>query len=116
VEYIVTNFSNDIQQLLDAGESPSVDRVDPSGHYEAGNIRVIDLDLNRRLGAETVSKRYSKVLLCESPDGGVEIYRSVKEAREITGFSRETIRKSFREGRKTRAGYRFYLLDESGAV
>ncbi len=27
--------------------TPSVDRIDPTGHYEFGNIRIIDLEENR---------------------------------------------------------------------
>lgn len=49
--FLLENFSQDIQAILDKGETPSIDRIDPKGHYEPGNVRVIPHRLNSKLGA-----------------------------------------------------------------
>lgn len=35
-----------IDLIIANGDTPSIDRIDPDGHYELGNIRVIPLKLN----------------------------------------------------------------------
>lgn len=54
--FLLENFSEDIQAILDEGETPSVDRIDYRGHYEPGNIRIIPHSLNSQLGA--LDRRY----------------------------------------------------------
>lgn len=49
--FLLENFSEDIQAILDKGETPSIDRIDSKGHYEPGNVRVISWSLNSKLGA-----------------------------------------------------------------
>lgn len=49
--FLLEHFSEDIQAILDEGETPSIDRINSSGHYEPGNVRVIPHRLNSKLGA-----------------------------------------------------------------
>jgi len=110
-EYIITNFSKEIEGLLKEGKTPSLDRISPKGHYEEGNIRVIDLKENARLGSQTFAIRNSKAVECVYPDGEKEIFPSIKIAHEDTGLDRATIRRSITKDVETRFGYRFHLLD-----
>lgn len=45
--------SDAIDAILDAGETPSIDRIDSDGHYALDNIRVISLRENCRLANAT---------------------------------------------------------------
>lgn len=36
-----------IMALYASGDTPSIDRIDPNGHYEIGNIRILSLSQNR---------------------------------------------------------------------
>lgn len=51
-QYLRENFYEEIKQLIESGKTPSIDRIDPEGHYEDGNVRVIDWGENARLGAK----------------------------------------------------------------
>ena len=51
-----SHFYNDIINLLERGENPSIDRIDPKGDYEIGNIRIIDLKENVKMGVENAKK------------------------------------------------------------
>lgn len=39
-----------IRHIIEAKETPSIDRVSPLGHYEESNCRIIPTKLNRALG------------------------------------------------------------------
>lgn len=56
--FLLENFSEDIQAILDDGEIPSIDRIKSSGHYEPGNVRVIPHWLNTQLGL--LDERYER--------------------------------------------------------
>lgn len=47
-QYLRDNFADDIQKLLENREVPSIDRIDPDGHYEHGNVRVISRSENSK--------------------------------------------------------------------
>lgn len=38
-----------IRELYDSGQTPSIDRIDPSKHYQLDNVRIITFTENRRL-------------------------------------------------------------------
>lgn len=114
-DYIIKTFSHTIEQLLDEGATPSLDRINPKGNYEPNNIRVIDIELNRTLGRETLADTNRKRVICTYPNGEKRKFNSVKEAHEVTKLDRATIRRSFMKNVRTKAGFSFELLDERQA-
>ena len=58
--FLLEKFSQDIQAILDKGETPSIDRIDPNGHYEPGNVRVISHSLNSKLANQGRRVRETK--------------------------------------------------------
>lgn len=40
-EEFYAKFEKRVKLYIDAGEVPSIDRIDPDGHYEIGNIQII---------------------------------------------------------------------------
>lgn len=114
-DYIIKTFSHTIEQLLADGATPSLDRINPKGNYDPDNIRVIDIELNRTLGRETLADTNHKRLICTYPSGEKKEFKSVKEAHEVTRLDRATIRRSFMKSVKTKSGFSFELLDERQA-
>lgn len=56
-----------ISEMLKEKKEPSIDRIDPQGHYEFGNMRIIPLQENRRLGLLERNRRRSERLKQEHP-------------------------------------------------
>lgn len=114
--YISDNFSEEITHILNDAGTPSLDRVDPNGNYRAGNLRVIEVELNRLLGSIARVEKHSVRLVCTTPDNTSLRFKSIKEASEKTGLDRATIRRSYKLKVRTKAGYTFRQIEESEAV
>lgn len=69
------SFCNQNRQLIESilldGKIPSIDRVDSSGHYEIGNIRIIDKWTNSLSGGMTNQKRNGKPVVMKDRSGVV---------------------------------------------
>lgn len=50
IEWVIPKYAEFLAQH--PGESPSIDRIDPNGHYEISNLRVIPLAENCRLSPQ----------------------------------------------------------------
>lgn len=94
---IIEYFSDDIQSLLDKGVVPSVDRVDPQGHYELGNIRIIPAEDNRADGFRNANKPRMKMV---EVDG--KVYDSIAEAAKELGIDRRVIAGCLKSGKPSR--------------
>lgn len=80
-------FYEEVSKMIEAGEKPSIDRVDPCGHYEVGNIRIITYKENV---AGRNPSRYT--IRATKINGDVSVFESISEAANVTGSSRTTIR------------------------
>ena len=58
-EFIRQSWS-EIERIRSLGETPSIDRIDPDGHYSLDNIRIISLRENCRLSALTTHKKLQR--------------------------------------------------------
>lgn len=109
-EYILKHFAGDIASLLDKGETPSIDRIDPNGHYKHGNVRVISFTENSLLGARKGTLVTSKPVKAIAPDGTATVFTSVSEASRILNIKRDTIIKNRDNGTLTKRGYKFLAV------
>lgn len=80
--YLYNNFYNDIKDLLDAEDIPSMDRKDSSIGYTPNNIRIISFKLNTELGVETRRKKVKMI----TPDNEEVIFNSTVECVAYFGF------------------------------
>lgn len=111
-EYLIEEFSEDIEELLKREKTPSIDRINPSGNYEVGNIRVIDFEVNNKLGREEFARRNSKPVRCVNPSGEELVFSSVKDAAISLGKARKTVRHYANNGGTTRDGFAFEFIIE----
>ncbi|MBO0602726.1 hypothetical protein I2483_13745 [Sporosarcina sp. E16_3] len=81
-------FYTEAERMILRGERPSIDRIDPYGHYEEGNIRLITAEQNTPDG-ETMGT----AVRVTSTDGSTVEYKTILTAANQTGSSRSTIRK-----------------------
>ncbi len=91
-EYLREHFSDDIAAMIARGEQVSVDRIDSAGHYEAGNIQILELSLNAKKGSVVANKSASHAVLIEDTQTG-EITGAISQAvaAEIVGCSYQAI-------------------------
>jgi len=92
-DFLYQHHAADIQRLLDAGLTPSVDRIDPAGHYETSNIRVISHQENSRLGSESANKKTAKPIELTYKDGTNFTFDSVTECARSFGVAPPSIRR-----------------------
>jgi hypothetical protein len=79
-EFLYIEFYDEVKTLIDAGLSPSVDRIDSSKGYTKENIRILEFTENTLLGVER-RKRPIKVAY---PDGNSKVFESAEAcAREF---------------------------------
>ncbi|MBX9955103.1 hypothetical protein H7T43_09260 [Peribacillus simplex] len=92
-EYLDRYFKGAITDLLAEGKTPSVDRVDDKGHYEHGNVRVVDRSVNSSLGKGhvTVKARYGLQMMARFDDGRTCLFHSKVDASKGIGVERKTI-------------------------
>lgn len=109
-EYLLAHFREEIVLISKEGNTPSIDRINPEGNYEVGNIRVIDYATNTALGRMTFAINNSKAIESRSPDGTIRRFDSVKDAAHHLGKARKTVRHYANNGGKTRDGYSFRFI------
>lgn len=103
-EMLDKHFSADIKRLMRKGEKPSVDRIDPYGHYELGNIQIISLTDNlKRIDMSSVSRKVKATF----PDGKSQEYSSILEASKAIGCKRDTIYAAIKRPGINRRGIHF---------
>lgn len=111
-QYLYDNFYNEIKEIIDSGETPSIDRIDSSGDYEEGNIRIITVKENSLDGVKQAVKATSKSVKAVDKEGNETIYKSVSEASRDIGIKRDTIIRNRDRGTRSMSGYKFYDLSE----
>jgi hypothetical protein len=108
-ETLRKHYGDDIKRLLRKGLKPSVDRIDPYGHYELGNIQIVSLQENiSRIDVSNIAKP----IRVYYPNGDYKDFRSIKEAAEHLGCKRDTIYASLERPGINRRGLRFELIDK----
>lgn len=101
------NFEQQIRDLLEKGEKPSVDRIDPFGHYELSNIQIVTLEENiKRADLSSISHSIRVFY----PDGKQKDFPSISAASKYIGCKRDTIYASLERPGINRKGFRFELL------
>jgi hypothetical protein len=85
-EALTTLFKDEIALLLSEGKKPSIDRIDPRGDYEVGNIRVIELRENLR-----ISRKGNVPVKVTQPNGTEIIYASIKDTALSLGCNVKTV-------------------------
>ena len=109
-QYLYDNHYDEIKSFIDKGITPSVDRIDSTGDYEEGNIRIVSFRENYLDGVKQAVKKTSKPLKAVDNDGNEKIYKSVSEASRDIGVKRDTIIRNRDNGTRSRAGYMFYSI------
>lgn len=110
-QYLYENHYDEIKSLIDKGITPSVDRIDSTGDYEGGNIRIVSVRENYLDGVRQAVKKTSKPLRAVDKDGNERVYKSVSEASRDIGVKRDTIIRNRDNGTMSRAGYMFYNIE-----
>ena len=91
-EFLYENFYNDIEELINAGDRPSIDRIDTNIGYTPDNIRILSHKENTLLGVDKVKKRVKMT----TPNNEEIIFDSVTECVVYLGYNRrETSRINF---------------------
>lgn len=88
LETLKTHYRDDVIRLLRKGEKPSVDRIDPKGHYELGNIQIVSFEENMR---RSDKKAVSRAVTVTFPDNSKVTYESILRASKEIGCKRDTI-------------------------
>jgi hypothetical protein len=101
------HFERDIKNLLEDNERPSVDRIDPYGHYELGNIQIISLHENLKRADHS---HISHPLRVFYPNGEQKDFPSILAAAKYLGCKRDTIYASLDRPGINKKGLRFELL------
>jgi hypothetical protein len=109
-ESLDKHFGQDIKNLLDLGLKPSVDRIDPFGHYELGNIQIVTLKENI---ARVDNSYKSNPIRVFYPDGTQKDFPSIIAASKELKCKRDTIYASLERPGINRKGLRFELLKKN---
>jgi hypothetical protein len=97
--------TEEIEDLYKAGKTPSVDRIDSSGHYSADNLRIIEADENLKIGRDRAKALYSKPVVAFKD--GVELKFPSMSAAGKSGFCSGHISRCVNGKIKTHGGYRW---------
>lgn len=104
-ESLLAHFEEDIKNLLEKGERPSVDRIDAYSHYTIENIQIISVKENAsRADASSKSIPITAVLAT----GEKVSFISISEAAKSLEIKRDTITRHLTAGTKTRYGISFF--------
>lgn len=88
---LLEHFRSDIVALIADGKTPTVDRIDSKGHYELGNIRIIDLYENAAQGLQNANEPRKQPVQVIYSDGSAVIYESIREAARKTSLSHSCV-------------------------
>lgn len=102
-------FKPDIQNYLNLGIKPSVDRIDSSKNYSIDNIRIIPLSVNVYRGVLNARCINSKNLEALDVLGNTIKFESVTEAAKFFKCKRDTIYNNM-DGKISRKGYTFKYI------
>lgn len=108
--WLYENFHDDIQKILDNGETPSIDRVDPNYGYYKGNIRIIPLSTNSSL-----SRGNKKKVLLSTPSNTQILFESITDCGRYFNKSTNQIIRCIVKGERNSAtpkGYTFQYYDD----
>ena len=106
-EFLYENYYKEIEELIDVGEIPTVDRVDSSGDYSEDNIRIISFKENSLDGVKNAVEKTSKETTVIYPDGTIREFPSVSAVSRELGIKRDTVIRNRDNNTETRDGYRF---------
>jgi hypothetical protein len=90
-KYLYDNFKGEVEDLLNDGHIPSVDRIDPAKNYTKDNIRIISLKDNLDRALSNAHKKLSRGVLIKYKNGEIREFNSAREAERVTGICRNTI-------------------------
>ena len=107
------HYKKEILALLKQGKTPSVDRIDSHGHYEIGNIRIIPLEENIRMGSVKGGEAVAKSIYAFDKDGSVlGLFHSVSSCARHLNLKRDTVIRHAQNGTSTRYGLSFQYVEE----
>jgi hypothetical protein len=101
------HYGYEIKRLLRKGQKPSVDRIDPYGNYELGNIRIVSLQENLSRADHSHVRQSVRVIY---PNGDKKEFPSISHAAKYLGCKRDTIYASLERPGINRRGLRFELI------
>lgn len=106
-EFLYENYYKEVEELINDGEIPTVDRIDSSGNYSEDNIRIISFKENSLDGVKNAVEKTSKETTVIYPDGTIRKFPSVSAVSRELGKKRDTIIRNRDNDTETRDGYRF---------
>jgi hypothetical protein len=109
-ETLRKHFAKEIIELIEAGKTPSVDRIDPNGHYEIGNIQIVPLEENLKRAEKARLKAVRKKVKVTFPSGEFKVYPSISHASKELGTDRKSIGIWAQQGTPNRRGLLFELV------
>ncbi|MED3649977.1 NUMOD1 domain-containing DNA-binding protein [Heyndrickxia sporothermodurans] len=105
-EVLNKHYGEDIKRLMKKGLKPSVDRIDPFGHYELGNIQIIPL----RENLSRIKNPRSVALKVTYPNGNTIVFDSISDASKYLNCKRDTIYHGIENPGINRKGLKFQIL------
>lgn len=96
-------FEQEIILLLNDNKWPSIDRIDPYGHYEPGNIRMVDIGENIRSAVANSKLTCSRRVTAANLEHVIE-FPSVSAAARFFGIKRDTVLRSAKTSTPCRNG------------
>lgn len=114
MDYLRENFSEDITSMLDREEQVTVDRIDSAGHYEAGNVRIMEFGENSLGGGRTSQKLLGHtVIIRDLETGETTKAPSIKTAAKIIGCTHVVVSKRFKHNNPAPIFGRYKITRES---
>lgn len=118
MDYLRENFAEDIQAMLDSGEQVSIDRIESKGHYEHGNLRIMEFGENALRGSvsggKTTRESHGHVIFIKDIETGKTTKAPSRvAAAEVIGCSRPAIDLYFKRNGSTPIFGRYEIKRES---